>query len=40
VHYLAVKSAYDINKPDKIFLYYTFEPSGEWWEKDKGNCRL
>ncbi len=35
VHYLAVKSAYELNKPDEIFLYYTFEPSGEWWERTK-----
>lgn len=35
VHYLAVKSAHDLNKPDEIFFYYTFEPEGEWWERTK-----
>lgn len=35
VHYLAVKSAYDVNKPDDIFFYYKYEPEGEWWEKAK-----
>jgi hypothetical protein len=34
-HYLAVKSAVDINKPDKVFFHHEFEPSGEWWEKAK-----
>lgn len=35
VHYLAVKSAYEVNRPEKIFLHYKFEPEGEWWEKAK-----
>jgi len=34
-HYLAIKSAVDINKPKKVFFYYQFEPSGYWWEKAK-----
>ena len=34
-HYISIKSAYKINKPDKIFLYYKYEPTGEWWEKAK-----
>lgn len=34
VHYLAIKSALLVNKPDKIFLYYCYEPKGNmWWEK-------
>jgi len=33
VHYLAIKSAYETNKPDKMFFYYKFEPKGIWWEK-------
>jgi len=35
VHYLAVKSAFEVNKPDEIFFYYSYEPEGEWWEKTK-----
>jgi len=35
VHYLAIKSAYEVNKPDAIFFYYKFIPEGEWWEKVK-----
>ena len=35
VHYLAVKSAYEVNKPEEINFYYTYEPAGEWWEKTK-----
>ncbi|PZP46350.1 MAG: hypothetical protein DI598_12210 [Pseudopedobacter saltans] len=34
-HYLAIKSAYDVNKPDNIFLHYKYEPTGEWWDKTK-----
>lgn len=35
VHYLAIKSAYDVNNPENIYLYYKYKPSGEWWEKAK-----
>lgn len=35
VHYLAVRSAYETNKPDGIYFYYSFEPEGEWWNKTK-----
>jgi hypothetical protein len=35
VHYLAVKSAYIVNQPESINLYYQYEPQGEWWEKTK-----
>jgi hypothetical protein len=31
--YIAVKSAYDVNKPDKIYFYYFYEPYGYWWDK-------
>lgn len=40
VHYLAVKSAFELNKPEKIFFYYTYEPNGEWWEKTKKLAEL
>ena len=33
--YIAIKSAYDVNRPDKIYLYYYYEPYGIWWEKLK-----
>jgi hypothetical protein len=32
-HYLAIKSAVDVNKPQAVFFHYEFEPTGEWWEK-------
>jgi hypothetical protein len=34
-HYLAIKSAVEINKPDTAYFHYEFEPQGEWWEKAK-----
>lgn len=35
IYYLAVKSAYIVNKPEKIYFFYRYEPSGYWWEKTK-----
>jgi hypothetical protein len=34
-HFLAIKSAVDVNQPTAVFFYYEYEPSGEWWEKAK-----
>lgn len=34
-HYLAIKSAYIVNNPDKIYFFYRYEPTGEWWERAK-----
>jgi hypothetical protein len=32
-HYLAIKSAYDVNKPDIIYFVCAHEPEGEYFEK-------
>lgn len=34
-HYLAIRSAVDVNQPTAVYFHYEFEPSGEWWEKAK-----
>ncbi len=34
-HYLAIKSAVDVNQPETVYFHYEFEPTGEWWEKAK-----
>lgn len=34
-HYMAIRSVYEVNRPDKICFHYQHEPSGEWWEKIK-----
>ena len=34
-HYLAIKSAVDVNQPEAVYFHYEYEPSGEWWEKAK-----
>lgn len=34
-YYLAVYSAYIVNKPEKIMFFYHHEPHGQWWEKLK-----
>ena len=35
VHYLAVRTAHEVNRPERINFFYKYEPSGEWWEKSK-----
>jgi hypothetical protein len=35
LEYLAIKSAYVVNKPDKIYFYYVHEPTGNLWETVK-----
>jgi len=35
VYFLAVKSAYEVNKPDRIHFYTYQKPSGPWWEATK-----
>ena len=34
-HYIAIKSAVEVNKPIAVIFHYEFEPVGEWWEKAK-----
>lgn len=34
-HYLAIKSAVEVNKPTAVYFHYEFEPSGPLWEKIK-----
>ncbi|MDA8154856.1 MAG: glycosyltransferase [Actinomycetota bacterium] len=33
IHYMAVYTAWKINRPDKILFHYAFEPDGYWWEQ-------
>jgi FkbM family methyltransferase len=33
LEYLAVKSAYELNRPERMYLHYRHECSGPWWEK-------
>lgn len=35
IHYLAIKSAYEVNTPERMYLHYQFEPDGYWWELAK-----
>lgn len=34
-HYLSVRSAVELNKPEKALFHYQYEPEGEWWQKAK-----
>ena len=38
--YLAIKSAIDINQPDKVYFHYKYEPYGVWWDKIKNKLTL
>jgi hypothetical protein len=33
LEYLAIKSAYEINRPSRILLHYQHECTGPWWDK-------
>jgi hypothetical protein len=32
VHHVCLKSAVERIKPDQVFLYYEYEPTGPWWK--------
>ena len=34
-YYLSILSAYIVNKPEKIYFYYHYEPYGKWWDRLK-----
>lgn len=38
--YISIKSAYEINKPDKIYFHYYYEPYGYYWDKIKNYLTL
>ncbi len=40
VHYVCLKSCLAVNKPDKIFFYYQYEPRGHHWEAIKDQLCL
>jgi hypothetical protein len=40
IHYLAVYTAWKVNRPEKILFHYAFEPDGDWWEKAKAYLTL
>jgi hypothetical protein len=35
VHYVCVRSAIEKIKPEAVFLYHEYEPTGPWWELTK-----
>lgn len=39
-HYLAIKSAIEVNQPEKVYFHYQYEPGGEWWERIKPSLIL
>jgi|LauGreDrversion4_2_1035121.scaffolds.fasta_scaffold43077_3 hypothetical protein len=39
-HYMAIRSAIIVNKPDDVIFHYQYEPSGEYWDLIKGQITL
>ncbi|MDA1055357.1 MAG: glycosyltransferase [Planctomycetota bacterium] len=35
IHYLAIRSAVEIQRPDIVRFMYKHEPDGEWWQRAK-----
>jgi hypothetical protein len=35
IHFLAVYTAWRVNRPDRIYFHHTGEPEGHWWQKAK-----
>jgi hypothetical protein len=40
IHYLAIKTAYACNRPDRINFFYKYEPHGLWWERSRKYLNL
>jgi GR25 family glycosyltransferase involved in LPS biosynthesis len=40
VHYIAIRSALQVNKGFRARVYYHYEPSGEYWDAIKGDVEL
>jgi hypothetical protein len=40
VHYIAIKSAYEVNRPEQMNFFFQYEPEGEHWEKAKPYLNL
>ena len=39
-HYIAIKSAIEINQPTKVYFYCTYEPDNEWFEKIRNHIDI
>lgn len=35
INFLAIYTSWKVNRPEKIYFHYEFEPAGEWWELSK-----
>ena len=40
IHFLAVYTAYKVNKPEQIYFHHTEEPSGKWWDMARPLLKL
>lgn len=40
VYYLCLKSCLEVNRPEKVFLYYYYKPYGKYWDLIKSELNL
>lgn len=40
VYYLCLRSCLEVNRPERITLYYHYEPHGEWWDLIRPHLEL
>lgn len=40
VFYLCLESCFQVNRPERVTLYYHHEPHGPWWERIRGKLEL
>ncbi|KAI8925087.1 hypothetical protein BC831DRAFT_512775 [Entophlyctis helioformis] len=35
LHYIAIKSAFMVHKPEAIYFYHVYKPTGKWWDRSQ-----
>lgn len=40
IHYLAVRTAWKVHRPERILFHHTAEPDGPWWERARPMVKL
>ena len=40
MHFLCLKSCLEVNRPEKVFFYYHYEPFGDYWDLIKPQLQL
>lgn len=40
IHYLALRSAIDVNRPDEVIFHCKYRPSGQWWDRVSDHVQI